>query len=369
MVLQAQGSPRIWRVGQNRRQRQRTLRELDAMLSETIQGLTTRVDTELANIIGSHDMPLYDMMHHHMGWANSADAPRQVSSRDRLHGVLCLLSCQAAGGDIEEALPGAAALELVHKFTQIHADVETGNPKRDNRDAVWWVWGPAQAINAGDGMHALARLALFQLSEGDVSLDTTFKAIQLLDEAGLETCEGRFLELEAQEMLSLSVEKYLSIVAGKTGALVACAMKLGALIARKDDVTLQPFGDYGRQLGIAMQIRSDLDALWGENRSDAEPNADVMNKTKLLPIIYALESASATQKRRIGEIYMKRVLEPSDVEKLKQVLDEGGARERTQQLADEYYNQALSSLEAADIEDSGRTELARFSSWLINATA
>ena len=64
---------------------------------------------------------------------------------------------------------------------------------RGERETVWWKWGPAQAINAGDGMHALARLALFGLQDAGLSAGSTFRAVQILDEAGLRTCEGRFL--------------------------------------------------------------------------------------------------------------------------------------------------------------------------------
>ena len=69
--------------------------------------------------------------------------------------MLCLLACEACGGP-DVALPAAAAVELVQGFTEIHDDVQGGIPTRDGRDAVWWVWGPAQAINAGDGMHGWA---------------------------------------------------------------------------------------------------------------------------------------------------------------------------------------------------------------------
>ena len=114
-------------------------------------------------------MPLYRMMSYHMGWEEAEGHPGGAFTVGRVHGVLCLLACSAAGGDIHVAKPAAAAVELVRNFCQIHDDVQAGNPQRNNRDAVWWVWGPAQAINAGDGMHALARLALFGLKQNGIS--------------------------------------------------------------------------------------------------------------------------------------------------------------------------------------------------------
>ena len=74
---------------------------------------------------------------------------------------------------MDRALPAATAVEFVHHFSLIHDDIQNGNPDRDRRPAVWWHWGPGQAINAGDGLHALARLALFRLSCAAVPDDGT----------------------------------------------------------------------------------------------------------------------------------------------------------------------------------------------------
>ena len=167
-------------------------------LPSVADDLVARVDAELKSIVSSRQMPLYQMMSYHMGWSDQHGQPEPHTRKQRPLGALCLLACRAAGGDMDIALPAAAAVELVSGFCEIHDDVQGGKPLRDNRDAVWWVWGPAQAINAGDGMHALARLALFRLQDRGVSPALAFRALQILDESTLQTCEGRFLDLEAR---------------------------------------------------------------------------------------------------------------------------------------------------------------------------
>ena len=186
-------------------------------LFSTLQDLEAGLNAELSDILTSREMPLYQMMSYHMGWADRHGAPDTPKSTDRTHGLLCLLTCRAVGGDAEAALPAAAALELANNFCQIHDDVQSGSPQRDHRDTVWWVWGPAQAINTGDGMHAMARLALFRMLRGGVSSQMTFSAIRLLDDACLRLCEGKFLDLEAQERIDTSVESYLEMVESKAG--------------------------------------------------------------------------------------------------------------------------------------------------------
>ena len=117
----------------------------------TIEELMTGVESELHDVLDSRDMDLYRMMSYHLGWEDDRGQPQSSLVKPRSHGVACLTACYAAGGDLKKALPAAAAVEMVSNFCQIHDDVQGGHPKRHGRDAVWWVWGPAQAIDAGDG--------------------------------------------------------------------------------------------------------------------------------------------------------------------------------------------------------------------------
>ena len=325
--------------------------------------LSSLLDAELNNIVGSRDMPLYDMMSYHMGWADRRGHPTDTTPKERTHGVLCLLAASAVGGDIETAMPAAAAIELVSSFCEIHDDVQGGNPARDNRDAVWWVWGPAQAINAGDGMHALARLALFRLLERGVSSATTFRAVQLLDESSLQSCEGRFLELEAQERIDMSVEAYMEMAASKSGSLLSCAMKLGPAVHQNESI-LDAFGRCGKNLGVAVQINADIKALWTDG-DDGKPSPDVLNKTKLLPVVYALERATISEKRALGEIYFKRVLDGDDVVKVRKAIDEMGVRDECEALVAEHRDEAVAALDAPEVSDDGRARIVDYIDSLI----
>ena len=140
-----------------------------------------------------------------------------------LRPLLCLASCEAVGGDGQRALPAAAALELLHNFSLIHDDIEDGSPQRHGRDTVWRVWGVAQAVNAGDGMFALAHVTLHRLSEVGVAADQVLAVAALLDEASLRLCEGQYRDLSYEERLDVRCDDYLEMVAGKTAALMAAS--------------------------------------------------------------------------------------------------------------------------------------------------
>ena len=328
--------------------------------SRYIDELTARVEAELQGIVNERGFPLYDMMGYHLGWrgAHGLDdnAPRK---QERRMGALTLLSCGAVGGDVETCMPAAAALELVDKFAEIHDDVQDGNPQRNERDAVWWVWGPAQAINAGDGMHALGRLALLRLAERGVPDDLVFDIVRLVDRASLRACEGRFRELEAQERIDLSVAAYMAMASDKSGALMGCAMQVGALVGGADEGISQALADCGEKLGVTLQISSDLEAVWGSDGS-SEPSVEVLNKKKLLPMVYALEHASISEKRAMGEIYFKRVLEAGDALRLRDVVEELGGRAACEDMAATLIGEALDVVKGSGLSEEGRAVISAY---------
>ena len=123
------------------------------------------VDQYLRSLISAQDPPLlYRMARYHLGWEDADGGPLQAEGKG-LRPYLCLLTCEALGGARKTALPAAAAIELVHNFSLIHDDIQDRDAERHHRPTVWSVWGDAQAINAGDALLALARLALFRLED------------------------------------------------------------------------------------------------------------------------------------------------------------------------------------------------------------
>ncbi len=281
------------------------------------------VETELERVVSDRDLPLYSMMEYHLGW--SVDDSVRTSPPSRELGALCLAACSALGGETADALPAAAAVELVQNFCEIHDDIEAGRVARNARDSVWWKWGPAQAINAGDGMHALARLALFGLLDRGMTAESVFDAVRVLDDASLAACEGRFMDLEAQERLDITSEAYLRMATRKSGALFASATELGALVSGQDDDTRRAFAECGRELGVAVQIAGDVAQITAGLDGVEPPSEDFMNKKKLFPVVRAFEIASPSERRALGDYYFKRVLEPSDARSLASIVNDLGA--------------------------------------------
>ena len=307
--------------------------------SPNLSRLSESIETALRATLQDRSAPLYRLMEYHMGWVDEHGIAQAPPAAPRLHASWCLLTCALLGGNVQRALPAATAVELVHHFSLIHDDIQNGNPERDHRPAVWWHWGPGQAINAGDGLHALARLALFRLSCVDVPPDTVLEATRVLDQACLALCEGQYTDLVFQDRINITRAAYMRMAEARTGALLGCAAQLGALLAGASEETQEAVATAGRRLGLALQAHRDVGNLWGPAAT-----GDILNKSKTLPVVYALEKGDLRTKRELGTLYLKRVLEPADVPGLLSILDGVGSREFCQQVVRETFDEALGLL-------------------------
>lgn len=245
---------------------------------------------------------------------------------------------------------------MVYNFTLVHADVQASRPEARDRPSIWWVWGPAQAINAGDGLHALGRTTIMRLAQRGVPPDRVLKAVESLDRACLTLCEGQYMDLEFQDQLLVTSAAYFDMITRKTGALTGCSAETGALAAGAPEDVSSQFREMGTRMGLAWQVSRDVTDLWG-HAGDGMTVSNVLNKKKSLPLIHALENASLAAKREMGNIYAKRVLEAEDVSRLVDILEQVDARRFAETKAAELVDQALSSLDDAGLPEERKAGL------------
>ncbi|MBI4201723.1 MAG: polyprenyl synthetase family protein [Chloroflexi bacterium] len=327
--------------------------------------LSPLLEEALRAFFSQRSFPLYRLMEYQLGWRDERGSPLETQPpQPRLHAALCLLACEASGGEPREALPCAVAVELAYQFTQVHADIQEGSQSRHHRPTVWWVWGPAQAINAGDGLHALARLCLMGDREDGPGVGHSLQLLQTLDQACLRLCEGMYQEMVFQERVDIAPEAYLRMAREKVGALIGCALGMGALSAGADQTLTERWRAFGEEVGVALQVQEDIQSLWGSPLSGKDLGLDVLNKKKGYPIILAFEQASLPVKRELGTLFFKRVLEPPDVERVRAILDGLGARDKAQAAAADIYNKALADLSLSSAPDYALGMILDVARWL-----
>jgi geranylgeranyl diphosphate synthase type I len=331
------------------------------------------IEEELRQVLSIPDQrlsPFYGMMHYHLGWTDeSFKATRSQTGGKRLRPLFCLLACQAVGGEPQQALPAAAAVELIHNFSLLHDDIEDNSPTRRHRTTVWKIWGEPQAINAGDGMFALAHLALQRLSEKGLPDDRVLAACRVFDQTCLALCEGQYLDMSFENRLDVDVDRYLAMIRRKTAALLSCSTHLGALLGSGDAGLATRYARFGENLGLAFQIEDDILGIWGEEKVTGKPQADdIRQRKKSLPIVYALqqEASLPTSEQRVREVYRREVIDDDAIKVVLGSLQALGARRYAQQMALDYHGRALSELEAAGMENEGQDGLRDLAKLLVN---
>ncbi len=303
--------------------------------------------------------PLYGMMRYHLGWNTADFAPDDAKTGKRLRPRMCLLACAAAGGDPARAVPVAAAIEFLHNFTLIHDDIQDDSLYRHNRRTVWSVWGMPQAINAGDGMYAVAHEALFGLVEAGVPARTVVSLAREFDATVLRICEGQFQDIGFEARWDISGADYVQMIGGKSAAIFAYAAHAGAMLAGADDRRAAAFGAFGRVFGLGFQVRDDLLGIWGSQAQTGKPEADdIRRRKKSLPVILLHERAEEAERNYLESLYARDEVAPGDVRRVVALLNDAGVHDECQATVDRYHADAAALLDAAGASGPARDALA-----------
>ena len=292
------------------------------------------------------------MMRYHLG-LDGTGAP----AGKRIRPLLGLLAYASIAGDYRAALPGAAAVELGHNFSLVHDDIEDGDLERRHRPTLWSLHGVPQAINVGDMLFSLSRMALHRLTQLGFSDAKVLRLMRLYDETCVALCEGQYIDIATSESDRLmSVELYFDMIGRKTAALIAASIEAGALLATDDDEVIARYRAFGWALGLAFQLNDDLLGIWGAEQSTGKEPSDIARHKKTLPVIYAFEHAGPEDRERLAALYGLDAATTADVDEIVTILERTGARDFTRTEARRYRDEALGELDAAGVVDARARE-------------
>jgi geranylgeranyl diphosphate synthase type I len=245
------------------------------------------------------------MARYPLGWVNEHNQPYSRTTGKRIRPLFLLLCTEAAGGDWQQALPAAAAVELLHNFSLIHDDIQDDSPIRHGRPTVWKVWGLPNAINAGDALFSLSYTALEELSSTGVPPDVLVKIWRIFNKTNIELTRGQHLDMRFEKQPVVSIEEYISMISGKSAALLATCAQIGALVATGDEVLAAQYATFALNMGIAFQIRDDILGIWGDpNVTGKSAATDIISRKKSLPVLYSL-----TKSEHLATIYQRDQLD------------------------------------------------------------
>jgi len=290
--------------------------------------LIADTESEILRVVRERDdstAGAYEMIRYHLGLDGSG-AP----AGKRIRPLLGLLAYASIAGEHAKALPGAAAVELGHNFSLVHDDIEDGDRERRHRATLWARYGVAQAINAGDMLFSLSRIALHRLSDLGFSDAKVLRLMRLYDETCVALCEGQYIDIATSESDEImSVDLYFDMIGRKTAALIAASIEAGALLATDDDEVVARYRGFGWALGLAFQLNDDLLGIWGAEQATGKEPTDIARHKKTLPVIYAFEHAGLEDRERLAALYRRDKPTNGDVDETIAILVRTGARDFT----------------------------------------
>jgi len=317
--------------------------------------LIAETEAEILRLVVDRDPTthgLYEMVRYHLG-LDGTGAP----AGKRMRPLLGLLAYASITGEYRAALPGAAAVELGHNFSLVHDDIEDRDRERRHRPTLWTLHGIPQAINAGDTLFSLSRIALHRLTDLGFSDARVLRLMRLYDETCLALCEGQYIDIYTSEHdLTMSVELYFDMIGRKTAALIAASIEAGAILATEDNEVIRRYRAFGWALGLAFQLNDDLLGIWGQEQATGKEPTDLAKHKKTLPVIYAFEHAGAVDRSRLESLY--RAADPTvdEVSEVVSILERVGARDYTRDEARRYRDEALGELDAAGVVEPAARE-------------
>jgi geranylgeranyl diphosphate synthase type II len=216
----------------------------------------------------------------------------------RIRALLVLLACRAVGGRARQALPAAAAIEVMHNFTLVHDDVIDRAPTRRGRPTVHTRWDINTAILVGDVLLADAYRSLAEVRGADHR-----RLFDVFTRGLLEVCDGQAFDIAFERQPDVTVRQYFSMIERKTGSLIATATELGGIIGGGSRRQTDALRRFGLRLGRAFQIQDDLlDVVADPESFGKTPGGDILEGKKTYLLLRAAATTAGSDRALVDRI-------------------------------------------------------------------
>ncbi|MEC7809812.1 MAG: polyprenyl synthetase family protein [Actinomycetota bacterium] len=320
------------------------------------------VEPELVNSVKKLSDELLPVIEYHFGWKTIKGIEAPEDTGKRLRPSLAVLSAEAVGRDLEVAIPGAVAVELIHNFSLIHDDIIDGDKERRHRPSAWTAFSIEDALIAGDALHTLA----FQVLLEENTPERVQAARRLVD-ATTTMISGQAADMTFDDLPTVSFEECLKMEAAKTGALLGYSSSVGAILSGADENTCNALEVFGYELGLAYQAVDDVLGIWGDPKITGKPAGnDLREKKKSMPVSIVL-SANNSDSEKLLEIFStKEDLDEEEIVRASALIENAGGREATLEEADKHLKRAIEFLNNADIRKETFCEFEEIAHFVVN---
>ena len=281
----------------------------------------------------------------------------------RIRPVLMLLAYQLYKDDSERIMQQAIGLETYHNFTLLHDDVMDQADLRRGHPTVHKKWNDNQAILSGDTMLLQAFQRMLQC-DGRVLGDV----MQLFVTTTLEIDEGQQFDVEFETREDVTEDEYIEMIRLKTSVLLACALKMGGLLAGASADDQEALYSLGEKIGLAFQLQDDLLDVYGDTKVFGKNiGGDITSNKKTYMLINAVNRANTTQRAELMRwIEAREFNREEKVEAVTRVYDEIGIRQLCEEKINYYFEQGRQYLEQIQVSDGRKAPLPQYIAQMMN---
>jgi len=279
----------------------------------------------------------------------------------RIRPYFTLIGCGLCDGDIEDAIPAAIAIELLHNFTLLHDDIMDSASTRRGEPSVFKKWNASTAILSGDAMYAWAFEQLQHYGKGEQFRKEQYNGIlDIFLESAKTVCEGQAYDLDFENEQMVSLDQYIHMIEGKTAALIIGSFKMGGIVANSTDPCMKRLQKIGNHVGIGFQIQDDLlDVMADPAKFGKKSGGDILEGKKTYLSILSLQRGSADQKDSLNHVFEKSDASEKEIEMVIDLYHQLGVIETTLKTIDTHYKHAIEQVELFD-ESPYKSDLMAF---------
>lgn len=256
----------------------------------------------------------------------------------RIRPALALMACDLFGGKNEDVLQPALGLEVFHNFTLLHDDLMDEADRRRDKPTVHKLWNPNVAILSGDAMLICAYQLVAKANDKAI--------LELFSRTALEICAGQQYDMEFESRSDVTEEEYLEMIRLKTAVLLACALKVGAMIGGASAADADALYDYGIHIGLAFQLQDDLLDVYGDPKTFGKNiGGDILCNKKTFLLISALSAASEEQRQVMEDWMARKTYDAQEkIAAFTNLYDDLSIRDLTERRIEDYYRMANEDL-------------------------
>ena len=278
----------------------------------------------------------------------------------RMRPILVLMAHQLFDKNIEKAISPALAIEVFHNFTLLHDDIMDNAPLRRGQKTVHEKWNSNVAILSGDTMLVQAYQLMAEVDNAIVK-----QVLAVFSKAAIEVCEGQQWDMDFETQSDVSIHDYLKMIEYKTAVLLGAALQIGAITAGASKEEQNHLYAFGRDLGIAFQLKDDLlDAFGDAETFGKQVGGDIMANKKTYLYLKALALADGTQRQNLEQYFSTNDTSELKVDAVRAIFSSLEIPDLTTNLIREYHARAMENLAAIDSEN--KEPLLAFSALLMD---